>query len=182
MIEIPPFYEADALERVAITLFYGWGYNFYRLENQLRADDQLIRSKVGWLLAAARGSLVAAESAYRRAFLPPPTRANPRPDPQALAGAQRLERLSMAVGALAGRIQAQPVPENDRMTQRHRAEAATLETLIRCDRRLAAQAEMLRELLDGKSGERMLAQAEAIETGLAALAATLKEREAALMA
>ena len=30
------FYNVDALEKVAINLFYGWGYNFYRQENQMR--------------------------------------------------------------------------------------------------------------------------------------------------
>jgi hypothetical protein len=180
MIEIPSFYEADELERVAINLFYGWGYNFYRLENQLRTDDQLVRSKVCWLLGAARASVVAAESAYRLTFLPPPSRAQPRPPPEAVAGAQRLERLAAAIGALAGRIQAQPVPENDRMTQRYRSEAATLQTLILCDRRLAAQAEMLRAMVNGQTGEWMIARADAIEGGLGALNESLRERQAAL--
>ena len=39
----PGFYDTDALTEIAINLFHGWGYNFYRVENQLRADDQLIR-------------------------------------------------------------------------------------------------------------------------------------------
>ena len=43
------FYDVGPLRQVAINLFYGWGYNFYREENQLRADDQLIRSKAAWL-------------------------------------------------------------------------------------------------------------------------------------
>jgi hypothetical protein len=64
------FYEAEALEKIAINLFYGWGYNFYRKENQLRADDQLIRSKVGLLLGWARKSVETAERDYRREFLP----------------------------------------------------------------------------------------------------------------
>jgi hypothetical protein len=114
------FYDLHPLEEIAVNLFHGWGYNFYRLENQLRADDLVIRNQVCSLLGAARGALDAAESAYRRAFLPPPSREKPRQDPAAIANAQTLERLSHAVGALEGQIRAQPVPENDRMTQRYR--------------------------------------------------------------
>ena len=73
------FYDAGPLEQVAINLFYGWGYNFYRKENQLRADDQLVRNKVGTLLSSARKSVETAEQAYRRDFLPPPSREKPRP-------------------------------------------------------------------------------------------------------
>ena len=68
------FYDAGELKQVAINLFHGWGYNFYRSENQLRADDLMIRAKVGWLLGLARASVERAESAYRREFLPPPSR------------------------------------------------------------------------------------------------------------
>ena len=47
------FYDLGPLEEIAVNLFHGWGYNFYRFENQLRADDQLIRSKVGAILGSA---------------------------------------------------------------------------------------------------------------------------------
>ena len=131
------FYDLDELEKIAVNLFYGWGYNFYRLENQLRTDDLTIRAKVGWLLGSARASVETAESAYRRERLPEPTREKPRPDAGAVAGAQMLERLSKEIGSLEGRIRAQPAPENDRMTQRYRHEAATLQHLRDCDMELA---------------------------------------------
>ena len=70
----PLFYDLEEIDQIAVNLFYGWGYNFYRLENQLRADDILVRGKVGWLLGLARASIEEAESVYRRAFLPPPSR------------------------------------------------------------------------------------------------------------
>ncbi len=181
MIVIPSFYETDALERLAINLFYGWGYNFYRLENQLRADDLLVRSKVGWLLGSARRSVEEAQSTFRREFLPPPSRQKPRHEPDALAGAQQLERLSAAIGALSSQVQAQPVPENDRMLQRHREEAATLKGLLACDQRLVGQAELLRSLLDGKSGSWMIEQAGGIGEGLVALDQTLRDRQQVLL-
>ena len=86
------FYDLGPLEEIAVNLFHGWGYNFYRLENQLRADDLVIRNQVSSLLGAARGHVEAAESAYRRAFLPPPSREKPRQDAEAMANAQALER------------------------------------------------------------------------------------------
>ncbi|MGH9607635.1 MAG: hypothetical protein ACRD3N_18245, partial [Terracidiphilus sp.] len=123
------FYDAGALRHIAINLFYGWGYNFYRAENQLRADDQLVRGKAASLLGYAASAVGEAETAYRREFLPPPTRAKPFPDAEAVAAAQRLERLAREISGVEQFIHQQPVPENDRMTQRYRKEAQTLQTL-----------------------------------------------------
>jgi hypothetical protein len=175
------FYNLDAVEQIGVNLFYGWGYNFYRLENQLRADGLTIRAKVGWLLGLARGAVEAAESDYRRAILPPPTREKPRPDAAAAAGAQSLERLSRAIGALEGQIRAQPAPEVDRMTQRYREEAATRQRLLDCDARAAGQAELLRTMLDHKDGAWMIERSAEILDGLKAIETSLRERQAALL-
>jgi hypothetical protein len=177
----PGFYDLDPLEQIAVNLFHGWGYNFYRLENQLRADDLTIRNQVCSLLGRARGSVDAAESDYRRAFLSPPSREKPRPDAGAMANAQTLERLSHAIGALEGQIRAQPAPENDRMTQRYRQEAATLQKLLECDLRLAGQVELLRATLDRKDGAWMIEKRSEIEDGLRAIEASLRDRQAALL-
>ncbi len=171
------FYNVDPLEKVAINLFYGWGYNFYRQENQLRADDLLIRSKVGWLLGNARKSVEEAETAYRREFLPPPSREKPRHEPSAVAGAQALERLSKALGALQGQISGQPVPENDRMTQRYRQEAGTLQRLIESDQKLAGQAELLRSMIAQKTGTWLIENVAALQEGIAAIGETLDQRQ-----
>jgi hypothetical protein len=175
-----PFYNETPFDEVAINLFHGWGYNFYRLETQLRTDDLLIRSKVGWLLGQARASVETAESAYRRTYLPPPSRAQPYHDPAAIAGAQALERLSQSIGAIEGRIRALPVPENDRMIERHRQEATTLTRLLAIDHRLVGQAELLRALLDGKDGAWLIENANPTLDALAALAETVRERQAIL--
>jgi hypothetical protein len=174
------FYDAGPLKQLAINLFHGWGYNFYRTENQLRADDLLIRSKVGWLLGLARKSVESAESEYRREKLPPPSRAHPRPEPDAMAGAQMIERLSKALGSLQGLISAQPVPENDRMTQRYRQEGAILQKLIESDEQLIGQSELLRSLLDQKTGEWLIENASTIQEGLQAIGETLRHRQALL--
>ena len=171
------FYDVGVVEKLAINLFYGWGYNFYRQENQLRADDQLIRSKVGVLLGSARKSVETAERAYRLEFLPPPSREKPRPDAGAVANAQDMERLSKAIGAIQGLITAQPVPENDRMTQRYRQEAGTLQQLAQSDHQLAGQAELLRSMLDGKGGLWLVENMSDLQDGIAAINETLRQRQ-----
>jgi len=175
------FYDAGALRQIATNLFYGWGYNFYRAENQLRADDQLVRSKAASLLGNAMASVGEAESAYRREFLPPPTRAKPFPDAAAVGDAQKLERLAKAIGALEGVIQHQPVPENDRMTQRYRKEAQTLAALIGFDQRLAGQCELLRSMVAGKDGAALLKLQLDLEAGIEAIRETLRNRQGLLL-
>jgi hypothetical protein len=175
------FYDAGALRQIATNLFYGWGYNFYRAENQLRADDQLVRSHAAGLLSQAMAAVNAAESAYRREHLPPPSRSKPFPDAEAVAAAQRLERLARAIGALSAAIQHQAAPENDRMTQRYREEAATLETLIQTDERLAGQCELLRSMAQGQDSAAILAKMGDLEAGLEAIRETLQRRDAVLM-
>lgn len=174
------FYDEGALRQAAINLFHGWGYNFYRKENQLRADDQLVRSKASWLLGTARATVEAAEAAYRREFFPTPTREKPFPDPALAADARKLERLAADIGVIGGRLQAQPVPENDRMTQRYRNEAGTLEALIGWDERLVGQCALLNALTDGRTGVWMLEHLIELQEGLTALQQTLRSREAVL--
>ena len=174
------FYEAGALRQVATNLFYGWGYNFYRVENQLRADDQLVRSKAAWLLGTAMASVCAAETEYRREFLPMPSRAKPFPDAAAVAAAQRLERLAQGIGALEGSIQQLPAPENDRMTQRYRQEAPTLKALIGFDEQLVGQCNLLLSMVNNKNGASILEVLPELEVGLGAIRATLHDREAIL--
>jgi len=175
------FYEAGPLAKVGINLFYGYGYNFYRQENQLRADDQRVRQMACSLLGRARAGLDQAESRYRRENIAPPSRANPFPDPAVVANAQALERLGREVGGLEGLIRHQPVPENDRMTQRYRLEAATLAALAEKDAVLVGQAELLRSMVEGAAADAILASKGEIETGIAAIKATLHDRQMFLL-
>jgi hypothetical protein len=176
------FDDLDELEKIAVNLFYGWGYNFYRLENHLRADDLVVRAKIGGLLGEAREAVERAETAWRRTNLPAPTREKPRPDPAAIETAQRLESLSREIGALEGQVRAQPVPEADRMTDRYRREAETLHALLQCDIALIGRAELLRTMLAEANGPAMLERESEIQTGLKAIARSLRERQAILQA
>jgi hypothetical protein len=175
------FYEVGPLAKVGINLFYGYGYNFYRQENQLRADDQRVRQMACSLLGRARAALDEAESRYRRENIQPPSRANPFPDAATVANAQALERLGREVGALEGQIRHQPVPENDRMTQRYRLEGNTLAALAEKDAVLVGQAELLRSLVEGVAGDAILAGKREIEDGIAAITATLRDRQSFLL-
>jgi hypothetical protein len=175
------FYATDELSQIAINLFYGWGYNFYKVENQLRADDQMVRSKASWLLGEAATAVSSAESDYRREFLPAPTRAKPFPDAAALASAQKLERFHRELCGLEQLIHQLPAPENDRMTQRYRLEAPTLAELIRSDSLLVGQCELMRKLVTGVNAQAILESLPDLEAGIAAIRATLHNREALLM-
>ena len=178
---MPGFYDAGPLQQIAINLFYGWGYNFYRLENQLRADDQLIRSKAAWLLGLAAAGLSAVEADYRREALPAPSRAHPFPDAAAVAIAQRLERLGRDICSLEVSLHQLPAPENDRMTQRYREEAPTLQTLINHDQLLIGQCELLRSLVSGQPTASVIEKLPEIDSGLAAIRSTLESRQATLL-
>jgi hypothetical protein len=170
------FYDAGAIRQVATNLFYGWGYNFYKKENQLRADDLMVRAKVSALLCAARASVEAAEQAYRHEFLPPPSREKPRPDPEAVRSAQVLEGLARALGAAEGQIRALPAPENDRMTQRFHREAPTLALLLEADQAMAGHAEYLRSLLASATAAWILENAAALRGQIAAIDAAVQSR------
>lgn len=175
------FYDVGLLDQLAINLFYGCGYNFYRVENQLRADDQKVRAQACASLGAARARIEQQEAAYRRQFLPPPTRAKPLPDPEAIAGAQALERLSTAIGLLEGSIRSAPVPANDRITQRYRQEAQTLVQLGMCDQRLVGQAERLRQYLGDKDYTAILADEAGLGDALAMMMQSVQERQRLLI-
>jgi hypothetical protein len=175
------FYSVDELSQVAINLFYGWGYNFYKVENQLRADDLMVRSKASWLLGEAASAVSVAESDYRREFLPAPTRAKPFPDAAAVASAQKLEKLHREMIALEQFLHQLPAPENDRMTQRYRLEAPTLAKLIQFDSLLVGQCELMRKSVTGVDAQAVLQSLPDLEAGIAAIRATLHDREALLM-
>ena len=138
-----PIDQAGATKQVLTNLFNGWGYNFYRKENQLRADDLLIRNKVSELLGQCRAHLAGMESAYRRENLKPPTRENPLPDPSAIANAQALHRMQQDIETVETKIRSAPVPEMDRVNQRHRNEQETLEQLVAADSELVSAAKQL---------------------------------------
>jgi len=86
--------EDSRLYRIGVTLLNGYGYNWYRLDNQMRADDLLVRSRASEHLESAAAQLRDLEGRYRRKYLPPPTREHPDPDPQHLAAARQFRAVA----------------------------------------------------------------------------------------
>jgi hypothetical protein len=140
-----PIDSAGPVKQVLSNLFYGWGYNFYRRENQLRADDLLIRGKLSELLGECRKHANELAASFRRERLPAPSREHPFPDPAALATAQALQRAAQQIESLETEIRTAPVPEMDRIHQRHRIEGATLGQLVDVDGRLVLAVVTLRD-------------------------------------
>ncbi len=91
-----------------------------------------------------------------------------------------LERLSHDIGALEGRVRAQPVPETDRMTQWYRNEAETLLRLRDHDLGLVSRAEGLRALVGGRDGSWLIENIRLVGDILDQIAETLRMRAAAL--
>ncbi len=169
------FYDVSALGQIGINLFHGYGYNFYRIENQLRTDDQKVRALVCELLARAQKAVSAAEGFPARAN-PAPTRADPFPPAEIVADARRLEALGKAISGVEGQVRHAPVPENDRMTQLYREEGETLLALAEKDKLLIGQAETLRAIVEGRKPDEILAILPDIEEGVAAISQTLAGR------
>jgi hypothetical protein len=169
-----------ALGHFAVNLFYGYGYNYYREENHLRADDQRIRRMVSDMLQRARKALSEAEGRYRREKFPAPSREHPFPPAADQANARRLEALAATVSALDGQIAHLPVPENDFMTQRYRQEAQTLRRLAEKDVELIERAQALCTLVEGAPYAKVLDDADPIEAAIAGVQAKLLERQSLL--
>ncbi|WP_206240931.1 hypothetical protein [Novosphingobium terrae] len=171
----------ETLRQIATNLFHGYGYTYYRTENELRADDQRIRRMVSELLQRSRKALSEAEARYRRERFPAPSRAQPFPPPEAQADARRLEALAGAVSALDGQIAHLPVPGNDFMTQRYRNEAETLRQLAEKDVELAEAAHGLLTLVEGLDLGAILPAASQIENAIEALRRKILERQTLLV-
>jgi hypothetical protein len=124
-------------------LLNGYGYNWYRLDNRMRADDVLIRSRASDHLARAVARLRDLEGRYRRKYLPPPTREKPDPEPQHLAAVHEFRAVEERIGEIDTRLRGGAVPPDDKIWLRHRNEIDTLQRLGECDAILAASAKEL---------------------------------------
>ena len=153
-----PIDDAGVMKQTFSNLFYGWGYNFYRKENQLRADDLLIRSKVSELISMGVTCLTQKEQSYRRVALMAPTRENPTPNSTALANVRELQRARQALEALEVQVRNAAVPEMDRIHQRHENEKVTLEALMASDNQVVEASMRLLPALEAITDIECLAQ------------------------
>jgi hypothetical protein len=139
--------EDSRLYRIGVMLLNGYGYNWYRWDNQMRADDLLVRSRASEHLESAAAQLRDLEGRYRRRYLPPPTREHPDPDPQHLAAAQRFRAAADRILEIDTRLRGAAVPPDDKIWLRQRGELETLQQLGKCDVVLVAGARELVEVV-----------------------------------
>ena len=132
--------EHSALYKTWVMLLNGYGYNWYRKDNQLRADDLLVRERASHFILEAAKKLQDQESEFARKFLPPPTRENPFPPDDKLAIHALIRRTRQDLLALEARIRGLSAPPTDRIWQRHRTETGVLENLGRRDVQLVGLA------------------------------------------
>jgi hypothetical protein len=141
--------EDSRLYRIGVMLLNGYGYNWYRWDNQMRADDLLVRSRASEHLESAAARLRDLEGRYRQKYLPPPTREHPDPDRQHLAAAQQFRAVADRILAIDTRLRGAPVPPDDKIWLRQRGEIETLQRLGNCDVVLVAGAKEVVEAVAG---------------------------------
>ena len=139
--------EDSRLYRIGVMLLNGYGYNWYRWDNQMRADDLLVRSRASEHLESAAARLRDLEGRYRRKYLPPPTREHPDPDPQHLAAARQFRAVAERILEIDTRLRGAAVPSDDKIWVRQRGELETLQRLGECDVVLVAGAKELAGLV-----------------------------------
>jgi hypothetical protein len=171
----------EALRRTWTLLLNGWGFNWYRLDNQLQADDILVRNRVCGELDAAGARLAEIEAAYRKRHLPPPTRAAPVPDPARLRAAQAIAALRARIAAIETQVRGSAMPPKDRIWAAHRDHEQMLAALLDADVRLVGAAHEIAACLaaptEAEAPDGMLARCERY---LALLDRALGERKALL--
>lgn len=129
---VNPVAGAGPAKRLLSNLFYGCGYNFYRCERRLPADDLLIRGKLRQLLGECRAHLRSLEAAFwseRR----PPGRDYAFLNADAVVTAQALLDAQRAIEAMETTILIAAAPETSRIHQRDREERGTLGKIVAVD-------------------------------------------------
>lgn len=170
--------ERSRFARIGVMLLNGYGYNWYRADNRMRADDLLIRSQAGEHLENAAAHLRALEAGYRRRYLPPPTRTHPDPDPLHLAAVRQFRAVADRLAGIDTRLRGAAAPADDKVWRRHRRETDTLRLLCECDSILIAAAKELQDFVSGLPAETGLdaAAEQRIEEDLGQLTAALTRR------
>ncbi len=129
------------------------------------------------LVATLRSLVDQAEAEWRRRRLPPPSRDAPRPDPDALRGAQALEAAARELDAIGGQLRTLPAPDPTRLT-RHGPGAPS--RLAEAEEAMRGHAGFLLALLD-PSTDRSAVEPEQVRRTVAHLR-VLSQQRAELLA
>ena len=117
-------------------LMLGWGFNFYRAENRLRADDLLVRQKICVPLGHGVEKLGTLATEFQTHWMPAPTREQPYPPAELTGILRELNALRSGISAAAAYIQGLPAPAEDRIWRRFRDERMLMEQLLGADLRM----------------------------------------------
>jgi hypothetical protein len=142
-------------------LLSGYGYNFYNVANQVRADDLLVRQRAGYFLSQTVDLLARLRGDYQRRFIPPLTRANPDPPQEALAQAREIEAVQQELSSAETLLRGMPVPAQDRIWWRFREEQTLLEQLFSFDLELVRASEQIYQYVAQLTAENWNAQGSA---------------------
>ena len=91
------------------------GSEVYTEKGRLRADDQLVRQRVGHGLSEAAAAIRALIARYRADSVPPSTREQPFPPAEVMEPMRKAERLIRAIDDVAGVIKGLPVLNQDKV-------------------------------------------------------------------
>jgi hypothetical protein len=165
----------ESLLEAGELLLNGWGYNWYRAENLMRADDVLLRNHAEQVLGEAEAALQTASATFRSLFLPPPSRENPVPDPQRMAELRAFQALLAELDGVRTAVRGAAMPPDDKIWRRHRDESEMLARLGRSDAVLAGACAALRAEAALITGAESLG-ADLVRSRLAALRRVLAQR------
>ncbi len=161
-------------------LLNGWGFNWYRTENLLRADDLLVRNQADGLIGDALAALRRAEAVFRQKNLFNPSREKPVPDASDLAELRAFQSMLAELDELRTRLRGAVLPPEDKLWRRHRDEADLLERLGRCDAVLAGLAKELRTRAFAITPASLAEMPSLIGPGLRQFRAALEQRSVLL--
>jgi hypothetical protein len=136
--------DADLGERLR-RLLRAYGHGLYGDRGRARADDLLVRQKAAGALGEAAGALRDLRTAYRRRFIPPPTRAQPSPPAERLESLATIGRLQERLADLEVRVRSMPAPAGDAVWDRYRRAPTLLNELLVRDYDLIAPCLEVRE-------------------------------------
>jgi hypothetical protein len=123
----------EPVRRQLSLLLSAYGYNLYDKKNRARADDLLVREKAAAALAEATTALATLRTAYRRRFIPPPTREHPDPPSDRMAHLREMAEVQERLSTLETHIRSMPVPTQDHVWEQFRREKVLLDELLTHD-------------------------------------------------
>ena len=126
-----PIDQAGPARCLLSNLFYGWGYNFYRREDELDADDLLIRGKLSQLVHDSHVHLASLHAAFVRKHLPP-GRNGAHANPAAVEIEMVLERAQRELQAMEMVVLTAAAPEVG-CIRRHDREQGAVVRLVALD-------------------------------------------------